>query len=73
MAVMVSRRSFLGGLTAAVGSLTAEPPQAYQTPGAAGRQPRARLALDEYDAAAKLAFNENPYAPALHRVASTRS
>ena len=63
MAVTVSRRSFLGGLTAAVGTLTAEPPQAYQAPGATGRQPRARLAVDEYDAAAKLAFNENPYGP----------
>ena len=63
MAVTVSRRSFLGGLTAAVGTLTAEPSQAYQMPGTAGRQPRARLAVDEYDAAAKLAFNENPYGP----------
>lgn len=63
MAVTVSRRSFLGGLTAAVGTLTAEPTQSYQMPGAAGRQPRARLAVDEYDAAAKLAFNENPYGP----------
>ena len=63
MTVTVSRRSFLGGLTAAVGTLTAEAPQAFQAPGAAARQPRTRLALDEYDAAAKLAFNENPYGP----------
>ena len=62
MAVTVSRRSFLGGLTAAVGTLTAEAQQAFQTPAAAAGQ-RTRLALDEYDAAAKLAFNENPYGP----------
>jgi len=62
MTATVSRRSFLGGLTAAVGTLTAEAPQAFQTPDVAARQ-RTRLALDEYDAAAKLAFNENPYGP----------
>ena len=63
MSFTVSRRRFLGGLTAAVGTLTADAPQAFQTPGAAARQPRTRLTLDEYDAAAKLAFNENPYGP----------
>ena len=63
MPFTVSRRSFLGGLTAAVGSLTAELPVAAQSAGAAGRQPRPRIELDEYDAAAKLAYNENPYGP----------
>jgi histidinol-phosphate aminotransferase len=63
MTLTVSRRSFLGGLTAAVGSLTAETPLAGQAAGAAARQPRPRIDLDEYDAAAKLAYNENPYGP----------
>ena len=62
MSNTVSRRSFLGGLTAAVGCLTAETPLVAQTP-AVVRQPRPRLGLDEYDAAAKLAYNENPYGP----------
>src|SRR5688572_18204427 len=62
MSNTVSRRSFLGGLTAAVGCLTAEAPLVAQTP-AVIRQPRPRLGLDEYDAAAKLAYNENPYGP----------
>ena len=62
MASMVSRRSFLGGLTAAVGTLTTDTPAAFQTT-AQTRQPRPRLGLDEYDAAAKLAYNENPYGP----------
>ena len=51
MPFTVSRRSFLGGLTAAVGSLTAELPVAAQSTGAAARQPRPRIELDEYDAA----------------------
>jgi histidinol-phosphate aminotransferase len=59
----VSRRSFLGGLTAAVGTLTADAPLAAQTSAAVARQPRPRLGLDEYDRAAKLAYNENPYGP----------
>jgi histidinol-phosphate/aromatic aminotransferase/cobyric acid decarboxylase-like protein len=62
MSFTVSRRSFLGGFSAAVGTLTAGTTQAFQTAGAA-RPPRARLGLHEYDAAAKLAFNENPYGP----------
>ena len=63
MTLTVSRRSFLGGLTAAVGSMTVETPLAGQAAGAAARQPRPRVDLDEYDAAAKLAYNENPYGP----------
>ena len=62
MSSTVSRRSFLGGITAAVGCLTAEAPLGAQAP-AVVRQPRPRLGLDEYDAAAKLAYNENPYGP----------
>ena len=63
MTFAVSRRSFLGGLTAAVGSLTAEAPLIGQGASPATRQPRPRIGLDEYDAAAKLAYNENPYGP----------
>jgi histidinol-phosphate aminotransferase len=59
----VSRRSFLGGLSAAVGVLTPEASLVAQSSGAVVRQPRPRLGQDEYDAAAKLAYNENPYGP----------
>ena len=62
MSAIVSRRSFLGGITAAVGCLTVETPVGAQASGVA-RQPRPRIGLEEYDAAAKLAFNENPYGP----------
>ena len=62
MSSTVSRRSFLGGITAAVGCLTVETPAGAQTSGVA-RQPRPRIGLEEYDGAAKLAFNENPYGP----------
>jgi len=63
MAVTVSRRGFLGGFTAAVGSLAVEAPRAFQEGAAGTRQGRRRPGTDEYDAAAKLAFNENPYGP----------
>ena len=62
MSAIVSRRSFLGGITAAVGCLTVETPVGAQASGVA-RQPRPRIGPEEYDAAAKLAFNENPYGP----------
>jgi histidinol-phosphate aminotransferase len=62
MSAIVSRRSFLGGITAAVGCLTVETPLGAQASGVV-RQSRPRLGLDEYDAAAKLAYNENPYGP----------
>jgi histidinol-phosphate aminotransferase len=62
MSSTVSRRSFLGGITAAVGCLAGEAPLLAQAPGVV-RQPRPRIGLDEYDAAAKLAYNENPYGP----------
>jgi histidinol-phosphate aminotransferase len=63
MPYTVSRRSFLGGLSAAVGVLTPETSLVAQTSGTAVRQPRPRLRQEEYDAAAKLAYNENPYGP----------
>jgi histidinol-phosphate aminotransferase len=62
MSSTVSRRSFLGGISAAVGCLTVETPLGAQAPGVV-RQARPRIGLDEYDAAAKLAYNENPYGP----------
>ena len=63
MSSTVSRRRFLGGMTAALGSLSARAPVGAQTGTAVVRQPRPRLGVEEYDAAAKLAFNENPYGP----------
>ena len=61
----VTRRMFVGGLAAAVGYIGAHPDDAAaaQARASAVRQPRARLTLDEYNAAAKLAYNENPYGP----------
>lgn len=61
--IRVSRRRFVGGLAAAVGALGAtgqasSPSQAPQV-----RQARPRLTIQEYDAAAKLAYNENPFGP----------
>jgi histidinol-phosphate aminotransferase len=68
MSTAVSRRHFVGGLAAAVGYLGTEGTPAgaargIQTAAAATRQPRPRMTLDEYNAAAKLAYNENPYGP----------
>ena len=64
MAGSVSRRQFVGGLAATFGTFSAlgdlGPAQARQaTPPPARR----RMTIAEYDAAAKLAFNENPYGP----------
>lgn len=61
----VTRRMFVGGLAAAVGYAGTRTDGAArgQTPAAAVRQARPRLALAEYNAAAKLAYNENPYGP----------
>jgi histidinol-phosphate aminotransferase len=67
MSSPVSRRSFIGGAAAALSYFGSEADLAgvRQIQGAAAttRQPRPRLTLDEYDAAAKLAYNENPYGP----------
>ena len=58
----VTRRRFVGGVTSALGLLTLKPgalwPQQGQNP-----VPRRRTTVDEYDALAKLANNENPYGP----------
>ena len=60
-----SRRHFVGGLAATIGTLGLTPPVATraQAPAARAARARGRLTLDEYDAAAKLAFNENPHGP----------
>jgi histidinol-phosphate aminotransferase len=69
MSMTVSRRSFVGGLAATLGYAGAAVEgasalgQASGAPPADSRQPRPRLTLAEYDAAAKLAYNENPYGP----------
>lgn len=58
----VSRRSFVGGVAAAVGSLGVTSPLDLLAQGAQG-QARQRSETDEYDGLAKLANNENPYGP----------
>ena len=60
----VSRRGFVGGLAATLGSLGLLPHGELWSQGAApaqGRRPRA--SEDEYEGFAKLANNENPYGP----------
>jgi histidinol-phosphate aminotransferase len=66
----VSRRKFVGGLAAALGYAGFRPGVgAWAQGGAAGQgmpRPmggRGRVSLEEYDAFAKLASNENPYGP----------
>jgi histidinol-phosphate aminotransferase len=65
MATTVSRRHFVGGLAAALGyfgthgDVTVE----AQAPAARPVRSRPRFSLDEYDKAAKLSYNENPYGP----------
>ena len=62
----VSRRSFVGTVAAALGSLKIGVADVLAqsrsaTPGAQAARPRA--SVDEYDAFAKLSSNENPYGP----------
>ena len=65
MSTTVSRRHFVGGLAAALGYIGTHStiPVAGQTPAARPARRRPRLSLAEYDAAAKLAYNENPNGP----------
>ena len=65
MSTTVSRRHFVGGLAAALGYIGTHTtiPLAGQTPAARPPRRRPRLSLAEYDAAAKLAYNENPNGP----------
>jgi histidinol-phosphate aminotransferase len=60
----LSRRGFVGGVATAVGYLTFKPglPLWAQSVAQQGA-PRQANPVDEYDAYAKLSFNENPYGP----------
>ncbi|HEX6314452.1 MAG TPA: aminotransferase class I/II-fold pyridoxal phosphate-dependent enzyme [Gemmatimonadaceae bacterium] len=59
----VSRRTFVGGVATAIGSIgIASPLDLFAQQGTPPR-PRDQRAPDEYDALAKLANNENPYGP----------
>ena len=57
----LSRRSFVGGLGAALGFLGFKPESVWAQ--AAQRRRRPRPTVEEYDAFAKLSSNENPYGP----------
>src|SRR5437762_7154925 len=64
----VSRRGFVGGVATTLGYLSVASPiellaQGRGRAAADGQQPRQRTTVDEYDALAKLANNENPYGP----------
>ena len=62
----VSRRGFVGGLATALGYLTVKPHGplwAQSATGAARLSAGGQQGVDEYDAFAKLANNENPYGP----------
>jgi len=65
MPIGVSRRRFVGGLAAAVGALgtPAQTSSISQAPLVRSTRARPRLTIQEYDAAAKLAYNENPFGP----------
>jgi histidinol-phosphate aminotransferase len=60
----VSRRRFVGGLTGALGYLSLRRPAELWAQGMEAARPlRPQTPVDEYDAFAKLANNENPYGP----------
>jgi histidinol-phosphate aminotransferase len=59
----VSRRSFMGGVAAAVGYLGVRPGDVFAQGRPATAAPRGRASMAEYDSFAKLANNENPYGP----------
>src|SRR5690606_27312640 len=62
----VSRRQFVGGLAAALGTFGAVrfDARVHPPPAQAPAAPRRRgMTIEAYDAAAKLAFNENPDGP----------
>lgn len=65
MSITVSRRRFVGGLAAAIGALgtTVQGSSTAQAPSVRPTRARPRLTIQEYDAAAKLAYNENPFGP----------
>ncbi|HEV8355482.1 MAG TPA: aminotransferase class I/II-fold pyridoxal phosphate-dependent enzyme [Gemmatimonadales bacterium] len=59
----VSRRRFFGGVATAVGYLTLLPRAKLWPQGQNPAPRRPPMTVDEYDALAKLANNENPYGP----------
>ena len=65
MPTTFSRRHFVGGLAAALGTLglPAHAATPARAPALQATRASGRLSLDEYDAAAKLAYNENPHGP----------
>ena len=60
MTERVSRRRFFGGVATAVGYLTLKPRLRLWPQGVPARR---QVSVEEYDALAKLANNENPYGP----------
>src|SRR5215471_12124555 len=60
--VSLSRRRFMGGMAAILGSIGLEPARCFSAQGAA-EQPIVQAGGADYDSLAKLCFNENPYAP----------
>lgn len=58
----VSRRRFFGGMATAMGYLTLKPRLSLWSQGQ-NPVPRRQVTVEEYDALAKLANNENPYGP----------
>jgi histidinol-phosphate aminotransferase len=62
----LSRRTFMGGVAAAIGYLGFRSDVVLRAQGrgaVAGAAPRPRMSVEEYDTFAKLANNENPYGP----------
>lgn len=60
----VSRRTFVGGVATAIGAIgVGSPLELLAQQGAAAPANRAQRTVDDYDALAKLANNENPYGP----------
>jgi len=60
----VTRRGFMGGVAAAIGTMGLAPARELWALGLTTNLPlQGRTGVDEYDAFAKLANNENPYGP----------
>ena len=59
----VSRRTFMGGVATALGTIGVGSPLDLFAQGTPAPAPRQQRTADEYDNLAKLANNENPYGP----------
>ena len=59
----VSRRTFVGGVATALGTIGITSPMDLLAQGTPPVRPRDQQAPDDYDSLAKLANNENPYGP----------